>query len=263
MHIFDSRYPFAPGAQPVPPASAEQYRAVQKRLGTTRTVVVAPSSYGLDNRCTLQGLADLGPECRAIVCLAPTVTDEELARLHAAGVRGVRLNLARGNSTPIDALEPIAQRIAPLDWHIQIMLTPDQLTLYADKLSALKVRLVIDHLARIPQDGGIASPAYPILRQLMDGGNTWVKLSLASSARLIGTQQENVLHTLGRELVTAAPDRLVWGSDWPHVLSTLDGAPQPSDEHMLAVLLDWASSDKQRRGILCETPATLYDFPAT
>lgn len=263
MHIFDSRYPFAPGAQPIPPALPEQYRAVQKRLGTTRTVVVAPSSYGLDNRCALQGLADLGPDCRAVVCLAPTVTDEELAGLHAAGVRGVRLNLARGDSTPIEALDPIAQRIAPLGWHIQMMLTPEQLTVHADKLSALRIRLVIDHLARIPQDGGISSPAYPILRKLLDAGNTWVKLSLASSARLIGTPQEDVLHTLGRELIAAAPARLVWGSDWPHVLSTLDGASQPSDEHMLAVLLDWASSDEQRRNILCKTPAMLYDFPAT
>ena len=261
MHIFDSRYPYAPGAQPIPPALPGQYRAVQKRLGTARTVVIAPSSYGLDNRCTLQGLADLGPHSRAIVCLAPTVRDEELAELHAMGVRGVRLNLARGNSTPIEDLDPIARRIAPLGWHIQVMLTPAQLAAYADKLNALQVRLVIDHLARIPQDGGISSPAYPILRKLLDGGNTWVKLSLASSARLIGTPQEDVLHAMGRALVAAAPTRLVWGSDWPHVLSTLDGTPQPGDEHMLAILLDWASSDRQRRGILCETPAMLYDFP--
>lgn len=264
IHVFDSRYPFAAGAQPVPPATPTQYRLVQKRLGTTRAVVVAPSSYGLDNRCTLNGLSELGADSRAVVCLAPTVTDEELATLHAAGVRGVRMNLARGNSTPIENLGLIAQRIAPLGWHMQVMLTPPQLTAHADKLASVasQVRLVIDHLARIPQDGGIASPAYSILRKLIDAGNTWVKLSLASSARLLGTPQEDTLHVLGRELVATATGRLVWGSDWPHVLSTLDGTPQPTDEHMLGVLLDWASSDAQRRSILYDTPAALYDFPA-
>lgn len=262
MHVFDSRYPFISGARPVPSASVAQYHAVQARLGTARTVVVAPSSYGLDNRCTLAGLADLGPTARAVVSLAPTVSDQELADLHAVGVRGVRFNLARGDSTPFDSLAAVVHRIAPLGWHVQLMLTPAQLIAHGGPLTSLGVRLVIDHMARIPQDGGIASPAYTVLQRLIDAGKTWVKLSLASSARLLGTPQEEVLHTLGRALVATAADRLVWGSDWPHVLSTLDGTPQPRDEDMLGVLLDWAPGDAQRRAILVDTPAGLYDFPA-
>ncbi|WP_198972542.1 amidohydrolase family protein [Xylophilus sp. ASV27] len=262
MHVFDSRYPFAPGAQPVPPAPMEQYLAVQSLMGTTRTVVVAPSSYGLDNRSTLDGLAALGAEGRAVVSLAPGATDAELAELHAAGVRGVRLNLARGQSTPFDTLAPIARRIAPLGWHVQLMLTPQQLVAHGDALAVVGVSLVIDHMARIPQDGGVDSPAYTVLRRLVDAGNTWVKLSLASSAQLLGTSREEVLHTLGRQLVVSSTGRLVWGSDWPHVLSTLEGTPQPADEDMLALLLDWASAEAQRREILADTPAALYGFAA-
>ncbi|VTU45729.1 putative metal-dependent hydrolase of the TIM-barrel fold protein (plasmid) [Variovorax sp. SRS16] len=261
MHVFDPKYPFAPGTRPVPPASVAQYREVQARLGTTRTVVVAPSSYGLDNRCTLDALKALGPQARAVVALSTEVTREELDGLHAAGVRGVRINLARGDATPFDTLGPLARRIEPLGWHVQLMLTPAQLALHRAELLELGVRLVIDHMARIPQDGGTASPAYSALRRLLDAGNTWVKLSLASSAQLIGTAQEDALHAVGRDLVRACADRLLWGSDWPHVLSTLEGQPQPSDEQLLALFLEWATTERDRQSILVDTPASLYDFP--
>jgi predicted TIM-barrel fold metal-dependent hydrolase len=262
MHVFDDRYPVIDGAVPVPAASVAQYRLVQAKLGTTRTVVVAPSTYGLDNRCTLAALAELGAQARAIVALPPTVQESELAALHALGVRGVRLNLARGGATPFSTLAPLAARIAPLGWHVQLMLTPAQLVEHGAELAKLKLKLVIDHMARIPQDGGIASPAYAVLRSLIDAGSTWVKLSLASSAQLLGTAQEDVLHALGRDLVAHGAGRLVWGSDWPHVLSTLANKPQPDDVRMLEVLLAWVPRDADRQAILVDTPALLYDFSA-
>ncbi len=262
MHVFDDRYPIVPGAQPVPAASVAEYRVVQAWLGTTRTVVVAPSTYGLDNRCTLAALAELGPQARAVVALAPDVAEAELERLHTAGVRGVRLNLARGRSTPFDTLAPLAERIAPLGWHVQVMMTPAQLYEHGEALGRLPARLVIDHMARIPQDDGVDSPAYAVLRRLVDAGNTWVKLSLASSAQLIGTPREPVLHALGRALVQAAPQRMLWGSDWPHVLAIQEGKSQPSDASMLALLLDWVPGDAGRRAILADTPAELYGFAA-
>lgn len=263
MHVFDDEYAVVPGASPVPAASVAQYRRVQSALGLTRTVVVAPSTYGLDNRCTLQALADLGPGARAVVTLSPKVTQRELGALHAAGVRGVRLNLARGGSTPFETLAPLCDLIAPWGWHVQLMLTPTLLAACATALQRLPVPLVIDHMARIPQDGGTASPAYGVLRDLIDAGNTWVKLSLASSGRLLGTAQEDMLHALGRNLVATAAGRIVWGSDWPHVLAFQEGFPQPSDEQMLALLLAWATTERDRREILVDTPAALYGFAAT
>jgi len=262
IHFFDDHYPYAENARRVPPARPADYRAVQARLRTTRAVVVAPSSYGYDNRCTLDGLAALGDQARAIVALPSDTADDRLAELHRQGVRGVRLNLARGNATSIENLDRIARKIAPLGWHVQMMMTPEQLVQHGDALRRLPTRLVIDHMARIPQDGGTASAAYPVLRKLLDGGQTWVKLSLASSARLLGTQHEYMLHAMGRDLVANALDRLVWGSDWPHVLSTLDDVAQPSDEDMLRLLLDWAPGQAQQRQILCDAPALLYDFPS-
>jgi D-galactarolactone isomerase len=260
MHAFDDRYPIIAGARPVPAASVAQYRQVQARLGTTRAVVVAPSTYGLDNRCTLAALAELGPQARAIVALAPTVQESELTALHRLGVRGVRLNLARGGATPFSTLAPLAERIAPLGWHVQLMLTPAQLVEHGAELRRLGLKLVIDHMARIPQDGGTASPAYAVLRALMDAGSTWVKLSLASSAQLLGGPGEEVLHALGRDLVAHGTGRLVWGSDWPHVLSTQENKPQPDDVRMLELLLAWAPREADRQAILVDTPALLYDF---
>jgi predicted TIM-barrel fold metal-dependent hydrolase len=260
MHVFDDRYPVRAGAVPVPAASVAQYSRVQMQMGTTRTVVVAPSTYGLDNRCTLAALAELGPQARAIVALPADVEESELEALHALGVRGVRLNLARGGATPFSTLRPLAERIAPLGWHVQLMLTPAQLIEHGPELLQCRPKLVIDHMARIALDGGVASPAYSVLRALIDAASTWVKLSLASSAQLLDGPREDVLHSLGRDLVAHGADRLVWGSDWPHVLSTLEGTKQPDDLRMLDTLLAWAPRDADRQSILVDTPALLYDF---
>ena len=264
MHVFSPGFPIAPGAEPLPEASVAQYRAVQLRLGTSRSVVVAPSTYGLDNRCTLKALVELGSRARAVVALPPEVANSELERLHGLGVRGVRLNLARGTSTPFSSLHSLVRSVCAFGWHVQLMMTPAQLREHGDELLRIAggsdVKLVIDHMARLAQDGGLESSAYPVLLRLIDTGRAWVKLSLASSAQLLDTDREEVLHTLGRKLVEVASGRLVWGSDWPHVISTLENKPQPDDVRMRDILLDWAPTARDRQAILVDTPAALYDF---
>ena len=124
-HIYDARYPVDPKAT-LRPADAlpDDYRALQKRIGTTRSVVVQPSTYGLDNRCTLDGMAALGPNTRAVVVVNDTVSDTELKRMDALGARGIRFNLAQAGATTPEMIEPLAKRIAPLGWHIQINAPP-------------------------------------------------------------------------------------------------------------------------------------------
>lgn len=262
IHFFDDAYPVIEGAHRLPPARPSVYQVVQKTLGTSRVVIVAPSTYGLNNDCLLHGLREMGDQARAVIALDPDAMDDQtLKTWHDAGARGVRFNLARGNARSLEGLHRVAQRIAGLGWHVQVMATPEQLVTHGDAFKQLPTPLVIDHMARIPQDGGIDSAAYPVLQSLLEAGNTYVKLSLASSARLLGSPRESVLHTLGKTLVRDYCDRLLWGSDWPHVLSTLDGTPQPPDTDMLRVMLSWAPGQAQQQAILCDTPAKLYDFP--
>jgi predicted TIM-barrel fold metal-dependent hydrolase len=260
MHVFDGRYPLAAAAPAVPDASARDYRRLQQRLGTTRAVVVAPSMYGLDNRCTLEATAALGPAARCVVTLAEDTPTAEVARLHGQGARGFRFNLYRSSMNRIDTLKSLAERVAPFGWHAQLMLDANQLVDGVSHLQSLPIPVVLDHMVRLPQAGGRRHPAYAIVQTLLDSGSTWLKLSLATAARLIGTPGEIEIHAAARAWVSQAPERMLWGSDWPHVMATLEGWPVPDDAAMLDFLSDWAPDSARRRRILVDNPAQLYGF---
>ena len=158
MHVFDAR--FAPSPQPagglLERATVADYRRLQRRIGTQRTVVVQPRPHGIDNRVTLDAIAALGlHNTRGIAVLRPDVTDRELERLHAGGIRGIRFTLF----TPTNALtdftmvEPLAQRIEPFGWHLQLHWTAEQIAEHAPLLARLPCDLVFDHLARLPLSG--------------------------------------------------------------------------------------------------------------
>lgn len=162
MHVYDQRFPAAPGARLLPPdASASDYRALQQRLGTERTVLVTPSTYGSDNRCMLQGLAALGTQARGVAVIDGCESDAQLQALHDAGVRGVRLNLSLGVTGSVDSILPLAQRIALWGWHLQLLMAPDALASLGDVLRSVSVPLVFDHLgASHPSKPGSAQPTH-------------------------------------------------------------------------------------------------------
>lgn len=263
MHIFEPR--FAPSAHwprtpPVAPVAA--YRQLQARLGTTRTVVVTPSTYGTDNACTLDALEQLGDEARGVAVVGDDVSADELTHLAARRVRGLRVNFVSpqswGTTTPA-MLATLARKVAEhpacAGWHIQLLVQPEHLIALAPQLRALPVPLVIDHLGRIDPAEGPATAAYGVLRALLDGGHTWVKLS---GAYLRATQPAYAdTLPLGRALVHAAPERLVWGSDWPH---TTEAPGRVNDADLVDLLYDWAGSAAARDRILVDNPARLYGF---
>jgi predicted TIM-barrel fold metal-dependent hydrolase len=265
MHIFDPRFapsPHWPRTPPVAPVAA--YRQLQARLGTTRTVVVTPSTYGTDNACTLDALDQLGDSARGVAVVDQGVGSEELARLAARRVRGLRVNFVSpqswGTTTP-EMLATLARTVAEhpacAGWHLQIFAHPEQLIALAPLLQALPVPLVIDHLGRIDPAEGPAAEAYGVVRGLLDGGNTWVKLSGAYMRSTVhGPGYADTL-PLGRALVQAAPDRLVWGSDWPHTTETPGTV---NDADLLDLLQAWAGSDVAMDRILVDNPARLYGF---
>ncbi|KQP21980.1 amidohydrolase [Pseudorhodoferax sp. Leaf267] len=261
MHIFDPRFAPSPHWPRTPPqAGVGSYRQLQHRLGTARTVVVTPSTYGTDNACTLDALAQLGDGARGVAVVDAEVADAELDRLHAAGVRGLRVNFVSpqswGATTP-QMLDTLARKAARLGWHVQVFAQPEQIVAMEPVLASLPVPLVIDHMGRIDPAEGPASEAFAVLRRLLDAGHTWVKLSGVYMRSREGGPAYGDAQALGRALVQAAPERLVWGSDWPH---TTEAPDTVNDADLLDVLRAWCDEDAVMDRILVDNPARLYGF---
>ncbi|PZQ68602.1 MAG: amidohydrolase [Variovorax paradoxus] len=261
IHVYDARFPAVPGARLMPPdASVGDYRRLQQRTGLRRAVFVTPSTYGTDNRPMLQALQAFGDDARGVAVIDGTETDAELARLHAQGVRGVRLNLSLGVGTHADMLAPIAQRIAPLGWHLQLLIPADVLLAQADVLSALPVPLVFDHFARLsPADAG-RRPAHAVVLQLLRAGRAWIKLSGGYLVSPTHTTEDPALDDLARSFLDAAPERVVWGSDWPHATATAGLQPLPDDARQLDRLAQWTGGGELFAQVLVRNPAVLYGF---
>ena len=255
-HIYDARYPVDPKST-LRPADAlpDDYRALQKRIGTSRSVIVQPSTYGLDNRCTLDAVAALGPNTRAVVVVNDTVSDAELKRMDALGARGIRFNLAQAGATTPEMLEPLSKRVNALGWHIQINAPAAKIMEVMPILERVPSPIVFDHLAHVPD---VNDPLFGELRKLLDKGRTWVKLSGAYGDTKVGPPTYADSSAVARAYVKAAPERLVWGSDWPH---PTEKDKWPDDALLFDLLTDWAPDEKVRNRILVENAAVLYGFP--
>ena len=259
-HIYNAKYAVDPKATLRPAdASVEDYRALQKRIGTTRNVLVQPSTYGIDNRAHLEALAAFGPSARMVAVVNDGVSTEELKRLHGLGVRGIRFNLAQAGATTPEMLEPLSRRINDLGWHIQINAPSAKIMEIMPILERIPSQIVFDHLAHIPQPEGVSHPLYAKVRALMDKGRTWVKLSGAYADTKVGPPTYADSSAVARAYAAAAPERCVWGSDWPH--PSEQSKQLPDDAVLFDLLTDWVPDEKVRTRILVENPATLYDFP--
>jgi predicted TIM-barrel fold metal-dependent hydrolase len=261
-HIYDPRFPFAlAGARMVPNARVPDYRLLQHRIGTSRSIVVTPAPFPAslaDNRVTLDALAAFGPNARGVAIVYPAITDAELKTLHDGGVRGIRFSLAaEAEPASYAVIEPLAKRIAPLGWHVQINMTAQQFLAAGDLWDRLPTPLVIDHMGHIPQPEGVDHPAFKRMRALIDKGRTWVKLSVTYDSSKIGPPSYADVNKVGAAYVQAAPERLVWGSNWPHPNETT----KPDDAMLFDLLSQWAPSEATRRRILVENPETLYGLP--
>ena len=264
MHIYDpARFPMPPSQRVAPMnAAVPQYRLLQQRIGTSRVIVVQPRNYAIDNRVTLDALKQFAPNVRGVAVLHPTVTDAELKTLNDAGIRGIRFSLgdpATAAVTP-DMVEPLAKRIADLGWHVQFNVEGRQIVELAEMLRRLPTPMVFDHLAN-PGPMGVDHPSHAIVRGLMDRGRTWVKLSGAYSNSRMGPPYPEATR-IAQAFVKAAPERLVWGSDWPHpgVVAVSD---KPDDAFLFDLLAVWVPDEAMRNRILVQNPETLYGFPKT
>src|SRR2546427_5977642 len=259
-HIYDAKYPVDPKATLRPPdALVADYRALQKRIGTTRNVLVQPSTYGIDNRCHLDALAAFGPTARMVAVVNDSVSTDELKRMHALGVRGIRFNLAQAGGTTPELTEALSKRDNDLGWRIQINAPAAKIMEIMPILERVPSPIVFDHLAHIPQPDGVNHPLYTKVRALMDKGRTWVKLSGAYADTKVGPPTYADSSAVARADAKAAPERCVWGRDWPHPGAQRQELPDAAV--LFDLLSDWLPDEKARHRVLVENPASLYDFP--
>ena len=209
------KYPYVANRSYTPPtALLEDYQALHRVLGIERAVIVQPSVHGTDNAVTLDGIAGYGPNARGIAVVDSNVSERELKRLHEGGIRGVRLNLLFGGGVGLDTLEPLAQRIAPMGWHVQLLLDARDLVELAPRLNKAGVPLVVDHMGHMQTSYGIAHPGFQALLGLVRDGACWVKLSGNYRISSDGTPYRDAI-PFARALIEAAPQHMVWGTDWP------------------------------------------------
>jgi predicted TIM-barrel fold metal-dependent hydrolase len=259
MHLFGTvpQYPYVEERDYTPPeATAEAARKLYKALGIKRVVVIQPSVYGMDNRCQLEFSAALGLPVRAVVVLKPDVSDKDMTKLHDQGVRGIRYILAHPGGLDTSNLERSADRAKAFGWHLEFLLKPEQLVELEPKLLKLSCPVSFDHLAFIKPDHGLAQPAFQALLRMLDSGRGWVKFS--GAYRVSGKADHyDAMLPFARKVLETRPDHIVWGSDWPHV-----GQMQamPGTTALLDLLQTWVPDEQQRRRILVDNPAALYDF---
>jgi len=260
FHIYDPRFtPAGSAKRLVANASVKEYRLHQKRIGTTRGVIVTPSAYGLANDVTLDGIAQLGPaNARGIAVINPGLSMAELKKMADGGIRGIRFTLfdPATSVTSFDMIEPLAKQVNDLGWHVQLHMRGDQIVEHEEMLKRIVTPIVFDHMGRIPQPQGIKHPAFGIILRMIDKGKTWVKLSGAYQDTKVGPPMYADQTEVARAYLKAAPERMVWGSDWPHPTEK----DKPNDAVLFNLIADWAPDEALRNKVLVENPAVLYGF---
>ncbi len=250
MHIVGpfSDFPLQPKRSYTPPEETlEDYRAMAAVVGIERCVIVQPSCYGFDNRCTLAAVKCMAGRARAVMVFDPaTTTCDEIAEMNAGGACALRIQLVSAGGLDLRLLETAISKIVDFGWHFEICLDARQIPDLENRLRALPVPIVFDHMAHMDAQSRESEAGFEILLDLLGSGNAWVKLSngffAPSAAR-------------ARALIAANPERVLWGTDWPH----LGFRTQPPDDGQLFDLLSqWAPDAALRQSILVTNPTALY-----
>jgi 2-pyrone-4,6-dicarboxylate lactonase len=256
------RYPyFADRVYTPPDALLPQFQHLLQTLGMDRAVLVQPSVYAADNSVLLSALQQAGPNYRGVAVIDESVSAGELERMHGAGVRGVRINivdLKDGKGVlPVDAIRRMAERIAPLGWHIEFLIHVNEFPQLERDLSGLEVPLVFGHMGYLQRGSTIATSGFKGLLALARSGRAWVKLTgpYRISQKILPYADTDAF---AAALLDAAPAQIVWGSDWPHVMMT---GPMPNDGDLCDLLEGWIPDQELRHKVMVENPARLYDFP--
>jgi 2-pyrone-4,6-dicarboxylate lactonase len=269
FHIFGPPeiFPFLSMHEYTPPAAPlEHYFKMAAVIGIERGVVVQPSVHGLDNSATLDAIAKSGGRFRGVARIDDKTSKSELQKLHGGGIRGVRFNLLdrpRGN-VKLDVLDRCVEHITEFGWSVDLHIDTKNLLEQEKRIRALPIPVVLDHIARIKPAAGLNQPAFPLLLEMMQDKHVWVKVSGAD--KICNTQVHSYFGLpfievipFARAVIAAAPDRVIWGTDWPHSNNFTPGHT-PNDGDLLDLLAEFAPDASTRKKILVDNPAVLYGF---
>lgn len=257
-HIFGpgERFPYAPERRYTPPdAPREKLAALHRHLGLSRAVLVQASCHGHDNSAMLDAMAWSKGAWRGVAMVGAEVTDRELERLHAGGARGVRFNFVAhlGGAPDPATVERVAQRIAPLGWHLQLHLDAEDIGTYREFLNRLRVPFIIDHMGRVEAGRGLGQKPFRELLDLMKNELAWVKVSGPERISSAGKPFHDAI-PFARALIEAAPDRVLWGTDFPHP----NVKWMPNDGELVDLFAAFCDDEGLRKKILADNPTRLY-----
>ena len=261
-HIFGpaGRYAFSPTRTYTPPDSGiDRFEELQQTLGLERAVFVQASCHGTDNSAMLDALRRGGGRYGGVAMIDESFSDDDLADLHQAGVRGIRFNFVAhlGGAPDLTIFWRLVHRVAALGWHVVLHFDAKDLPAHADLLAKMPVPYVIDHMARVPAAAGLGQESFQYLLQLVaEDPNCWVKISCAERLTEGKRAPYNDVIPFAQALIAAAPERMLWGTDWPHP----NLAIMPDEGELLDLLASYAPEEKLRSMILVDNPTKLYDF---
>ena len=257
LHIIDPAFP-NDGKAASQIGTVEAYLELAKQLQLPRAVFVQAKPFALDNACLLDAIQKFGPDnARGIAVVNNTVSDQELARLHEGGVRGLRFSVWNPNNAVVsfDDCYPLSERVKDMGWNMQLHMSAAQIAQQADIIRNLDCKVVIDHMGRLDPALGIQDPAWKFLQELIDKGNTWIKLSGPYLNTKEGHPWADATET-ACAIAAFAPERVVWGTDFPHVTEKV----KPDELELTEMIAKWFPTAHARQLALVDNPTELYGF---
>jgi 2-pyrone-4,6-dicarboxylate lactonase len=257
-----AQYAYSPARIYTPPDCVlADYLYLLDTLGVERAVLVQPSVYGTDNTVMLEAMKAANNRLRGVAVVEDDISEDELKDLNAAGVRGVRVNIVdvkdrKPGTLPMKSLKALAQKIAPLGWHMEFLMHADEFADLDEKFADFPVDIVLGHLGYLNIGKALDAPGFQALLRLMKTGKAWVKLTGPYRITPQPLPYEETT-PFARALLEANPERVIWGTDWPHVM--LKGR-MPNDGELAEVVFDWMPDVKVREQVLAKNPAKLYGF---
>jgi 2-pyrone-4,6-dicarboxylate lactonase len=260
----ESEYAYAEDRIYTPPdALSSEYLNLLESLGVERSVLVQPSVYGTDNTVMLSAMREMtsaGMQCRGVAVVDESITEPELDEMHETGVRGLRFNLVDvatpGRTIPLDSIRTLCERIAPRGWHTEFLIHVDDFPDFDARFGDFPTDIVVGHMGYLRLGRDLTCDGFGGMLRLAEAGRCWVKIT-APYRISAGDLPYPEAGDFARAVVEAAPGRVVWGTDWPHVMVT---KPMPNDADLCDLFFQWVPDPAARQRILVDNPAELYDF---
>jgi predicted TIM-barrel fold metal-dependent hydrolase len=253
-------FPYAETRNHTPPAAPiEHWLAVARVLGIDRGVMVQPNAHGTDTRVTLDAIGKSNGRIRGMIRADPKLTPPEMKRLHEAGVRGLRIALRKrdGHAFDPELFRRMVDLLEPLRWPLDLQVDGDAIEPMSKYIRETPVPVIIDTFGHLDLRHGLDQPPFRAMLALLDTGKVWVKATGANRYLAEGIPYETIVQ-MAKTYVAAAPDRMIWGTDWPHS-GVYEPCAMPNDGDLLDMLLDFAPDEKQRKKILIDNPSALFD----